>query len=75
VTEWDPPHRLAYLWHIFLERDKATMVSVTFTPIETGTMVRLENSGFEVFGGGAEERQGRVGEAWTGIIQHYRDTV
>jgi uncharacterized protein YndB with AHSA1/START domain len=75
LTEWDPPHRLAYQWHIFLERDRATEVSVTFTPLETGTLVRLENGGFEVFGDTGQERQDRVGAAWTGIIQHYRDTV
>ena len=75
ITAWDPPHRVAYMWHIFLDRHKATSVSVTFTPGDRGTTVRLENGGFEVFGDGASERQGRVGEAWTGIIQHYRDTV
>jgi uncharacterized protein YndB with AHSA1/START domain len=75
VTEWDPPHRLAYQWHIFLQRDRATEVRVTFTAFEKGTTVRLENGGFEVFGDSAQDRQGRVGAAWTGIMQHYRDTV
>lgn len=75
VTGWDPPHRVEYLWHIFLDRDKATAVSVTFSPTDDGTRVRLENSGFEVFGDGAAERKGRVGGAWEGITQHYRDAV
>lgn len=75
VTAWEPPHRVEYLWHIFLERDKATKVEVTFTALEEGTRVRLENSGFEVFGEGAEERKGRVGGAWAGITQHYRDAL
>jgi len=75
VTLWDPPRRVEYWWHIFLDRDKATKVSVSFTPGVAGTSVRLENSGFEVFGDGAEERVERVGGAWNGIVQHYRDAV
>jgi uncharacterized protein YndB with AHSA1/START domain len=75
ITAWDPPHHVAYLWHIFLEPDKATTVRVTFDPVDGGTAVRLENGGFEVLGDGASERKDRVGEAWDGIVQHYRDTV
>ena len=72
VTVWDPPHRVEFLWHIFLDRDKATNVSVTFIPGASGTTVRLENSGFEVFGDAAPERTERVGGAWQGIIAEYR---
>lgn len=75
VTVWSPPHRVEYWWHIFLDRDKATMVSVSFTPGDTGTTVRLENSGFEIFGDGAGERMERVGGAWEGITQQYRDAI
>jgi uncharacterized protein YndB with AHSA1/START domain len=71
VTEWDPPNRLTYRWHIFLDRERATDVVITFTPSEAGTTVRLENSGFEVFGDGREERAGRVGDAWRGILDRY----
>jgi uncharacterized protein YndB with AHSA1/START domain len=72
---WEPPRRLEYWWHIFLDRDKATKVSVNFTPGVAGTSVRLENSGFEVFGDGARERMERVGGAWQGISQNYRDAI
>ena len=75
VTVWDPPHRVEYLWHIFLDREKATLVSLTFTAVDGGTAVRLENSGFEVFGDGADERMGRVGSAWAGITGRYREAV
>jgi len=75
VTAWDPPNRVEYLWHIFLEPEKATHVSLTFTPVDGGTSVRLENSGFEVFGDGAEERMGRVGSAWDGITVLYREAI
>jgi uncharacterized protein YndB with AHSA1/START domain len=75
VTVWEPPRRLDYLWHIFLDRDQATTVTVTFTPTDSGTSVRLENSGFEVFGDRAEERAGRVGDAWEDLAARYREAL
>jgi uncharacterized protein YndB with AHSA1/START domain len=75
VTIWDPPHRVEYWWHIFLDRDKATKVNVTFTASNGATTVRLVNSGFEVFGDGAEDRMDRVGGAWSGITQQYREAI
>ena len=30
VTVWEPPRRLAYLWHIGRARDTATEVEITF---------------------------------------------
>lgn len=56
IVVWDPPNRVEYSWHIFLDPERATRVSVTFTPGVSGTTVRLENSGFEVFGDRASER-------------------
>lgn len=73
ITVWKPPERVEYRWHIFLGPDKATDVSVTFTPTDGGTTVRLENSGFEVFGDSAAERAPRVAGAWGSITQDYRD--
>lgn len=64
ICVWDPPRRVEYWWHIFLDRDMATMVSISFTPSELGTSVRLENSGFEVFGDGVQS--GRSGSGKPG---------
>jgi len=75
VTAWDAPHHLAYRWHIFLDPGRATTVEVTFEPSGVGTRVRLVNDGFEVFGDGAGERAGRVGDAWAGITDRYRSSV
>ncbi len=76
VTLWEPPHRLEYLWHIFLDPDKATRVSVSFEETRSATVVRLENSGFEIFGRReSSERQQRVGSAWKGITDQYREAV
>ena len=75
VTTWDAPHRIAYRWHIFLDPGRATTVEVTFEPSGVGTKVRLVNDGFEVFGEGASERADRVGAAWGGITDRYRDHI
>jgi hypothetical protein len=75
ITVWEPPNRLEYLWHIFIDRDRATRVTVTFTPIDSGTAVRLVNTGFEVFGDAAPDRIERVGGAWHGITERYQDAV
>lgn len=72
VTVWDPPRHVEYRWHIFVGPEKATTVSVTFTPSASGTTVRLVNSGFDVFGDGAGERIQRVGSAWAIITDRYR---
>ena len=72
IEEWDPPNRLAYLWHIFLEADRATRVDVSFSRTESGTKVRLENSGFDIFGDGAGSRSERVATAWEAILAVYR---
>lgn len=75
VVVWEPPHRVEYWWHIFLDRDRATRVTVNFTSIGLSTIVRLENSGFEVFGDDAPERAERVGGAWQVITERYRENV
>ena len=75
VTAWEPPWRLAYRWHIFLPPDRATDVTVSFSPTEGGTKVRLENHGFEIFGDAAVERVERVGGAWRTIVASYEEAV
>lgn len=72
VTVWEPPHSLEYRWHIFLDPDRATRVSITFQGTDNGCQVRLVNDGFEVFGEAAEERVGRVGGAWLELVGGYR---
>lgn len=75
VTVWEPPRRVVYRWHIFLSRENATMVTVTFKPTDLGTAVRVENSGFEVFAEAAPERMTRVGSAWGALTALYRQAI
>ena len=46
VLEADPPRRLAYSWAGGPTRDRPTRVEWTLTPIDGGTRVLLEHSGF-----------------------------
>ena len=73
VTVWEPPSRVDYRWHVFLAPEKATTVSVTFTETDSGSIVRLKNSGFEVFGEAAPDRMSRVDGAWKTITGQYRN--
>ena len=48
VTEWEPPHRVAFTWHAGTAETEATRVEVTFSESEPGsTVVRLIHSGWE----------------------------
>lgn len=74
VELWDPPRRLSYTWHIFLDPSHATLVEVGFTAVGASTVVKLENGGFGVFGDDAAPRADRVHGAWEGITESYRST-
>jgi uncharacterized protein YndB with AHSA1/START domain len=72
VLAWEPPGRLAYLWHLRFDRSDATEVEVTFEPAATGTAVRIVHSGWERLGAKAEERRERNEKGWAGVLAHYR---
>lgn len=67
VLDWEPPHRLRYLWHLFFDPGEATEVEVTFQPSATGTAVRLEQRGFERLGEAGPPRQARTRDVWAMI--------
>ena len=57
VTEWDPPRRLRYLWHIATEPENATDVEIAFRPLsDASTRVEIEHSGWD--------RLGELGPSW-----------
>jgi hypothetical protein len=57
ITSWNPPHGLAYLWHIGRDRAQATDVEVRFVADGDGrTRLDIVHSGWE--------RLGAEGEAW-----------
>ena len=71
VVAWDPPHRLSYTWHLFFDPSEATDIVVTFTPLEEGTSVRIEQSGWERLGAAGDERRARTENSWLAITPSY----
>ena len=49
VTRWEPPTVLAFTWHPGADAERASRVSVTFTPHGQQTLVRLDHAGWENF--------------------------
>jgi hypothetical protein len=72
VTVWEPPRRLAYLWHIGRERDTATEVAITFTD-EGGarTRVEIEHTGWEALGDQAEAWRDQNRGGWDALLPHF----
>ena len=72
VLDWDPPHRIRYLWHLFFDRSEATTVEVRFAAAgEADTTVTLTQNGFERLGDAGVTRRERTGSAWAELGRHY----
>jgi uncharacterized protein YndB with AHSA1/START domain len=74
VVAWEPPRRLAYLWHLRFDRADATEVEITFErePAGDGTAVTIVHRGWERLGALGPERRERNQRGWGGLIPHYR---
>jgi uncharacterized protein YndB with AHSA1/START domain len=74
VLAWEPPHRLAYLWHLGSDRGRATEVDISFAGHDT-TTVTITHRGLERLGAdGPAWRQRNLG-GWSGLLPHYREAV
>jgi len=72
VTVWEPPERLAYLWHLRADRSDATDVSIRFLPTERGTRVEIEHTGWERLGTRSGTWRDRNREGWSTLLPHFR---
>ena len=71
VTQWEPPHRVAFTWHPGTPEVEATLVEVTFTQGGPGsTVVRLVHSGWERRPDGASAREG-YDSGWEPVIGRF----
>jgi hypothetical protein len=69
ITEWAPPHRFSYLWHIGRERGDATDVEITFTDAGDGTTrVEIVHSGWERLGAEGESWRDANRGGWGGLL-------
>jgi uncharacterized protein YndB with AHSA1/START domain len=71
VLAWEPPHRLAFTWHLFFEPAEATEVSLTFTPAGSATLVRLTQSGFDRLGASGEARRENTLGSWRVLVEAF----
>ena len=71
VTAWEPPHRLAYLWHLRTNRASATDVEIRFTSCPDGTRVEIEHAGWERLGDAADAWRERNHGGWTTLLPHF----
>jgi uncharacterized protein YndB with AHSA1/START domain len=73
ITAWEPPSRLAYLWHIRDDRADATEVEIKF--VDRGnatTRVDIEHRGWERLGSrGPGWREVNLG-GWNGVLPAYQ---
>jgi uncharacterized protein YndB with AHSA1/START domain len=53
VLAWEPPGRLAYLWHLGTDRGRATEVDISFTGDAAATTVTIVHRGWERLGADA----------------------
>ena len=76
VLAWEPPRRLAYLWHLGTDRSRATEVDISFTGGgDAGTTVTIVHRGWERLGpDGPAWRQRNLG-GWSGLLPHYRQAA
>ena len=76
VTAWEPPHRLAYLWHIRRDRADATDVELVFTDLEPGRCrLDITHSGWERLGAEADTWRDANRGGWAGLLPHFVDAV
>lgn len=81
VVDFEPPQRVAFLWQLTPrsapqpDPDKASLVTLDFAATPAGTKVRLEHSGFERHGDGAEKYRDELASeyGWAFILQKYGD--
>ena len=76
VTVWDPPTRLAYLWHLRRDRAEATEVEIHFVDRgDATTRVEIEHRGWERLGAEGESWRDRNHGGWSTLLPHYEAAV
>lgn len=72
ITAWEPPHRLAYRWHIATRVEEATDVEIRFRRAEFGaTEVTIEHSGWERLGERGQTWRDANQGGWRGVLPGY----
>ena len=72
ITEWNPPHRLGYAWHITRDRSDATDVELTFVDLGDGT-TRLDivHSGWDRLGADGVAFRNANTNGWDSLVPSF----
>ena len=74
ITGWDPPHRLAYCWHIRRDRADATDVEIRFVPgdgARDATRMEITHTGWERLGLEADTWRDANRSGWNGLLPSF----
>jgi uncharacterized protein YndB with AHSA1/START domain len=72
ITEWDPPRRFAYLWHMRRDRVDATDVAISFVDGGDGqTRVRIVHTGWERLGSDGPRWRDANRAGWDGLLPNF----
>ncbi|HUB39704.1 MAG TPA: SRPBCC family protein [Streptosporangiaceae bacterium] len=76
VTIWEPPKRLAYLWHLGSDRSQATDVDIRFVARGPGdTRIEIEHRGWERLGEEAGRRRDGNRMGWEAVLPHFAAAI
>lgn len=75
VLVWQPPERVAFTWHPGRPAETAQCVEVRFISADGGTVVRLEQSRWEVLGAAAVETRASYETGWGGVLNAFATGV
>ena len=69
ITEWEPPGRLVYQWHLGTVAAQATEVEVRFAEQPDGTTrVAIEHRGWDALGAHGDARRQGNDAGWRGVL-------
>lgn len=71
ITQWEPPHRLAFTWHPGRAATRSTRVELAFVPEGGGTRVALTHSGWEALGTQARTARRGYPIGWAYVLRLY----
>jgi uncharacterized protein YndB with AHSA1/START domain len=76
VTAWDPPSRLAYLWHLRRDRSDATEVEIRFRALDQdSTRIEIEHRGWERLGSAAGQWREQNRAGWATLVPHFQAAI
>lgn len=73
VTEWDPPHKLVFTWHLNRDESTAQTVEVMFLSAGSGTEIELIHRDWELLGDRANEMRDGYDSGWDFVLGQYID--